>query len=111
MRMDNSWEDFRKKFKTGISAVYRKADELTRIGKLRLEIVAVKRDIEKAFIEMGGRLYHQISEESRYDTKDDPQIEIKIYSVTEIQICDPAVLSAIYNTFKEMRSLMFRFLS
>jgi vacuolar-type H+-ATPase subunit I/STV1 len=74
MRMDNSWEDFRKKFKTGISAVYRKADELTRIGKLRLEIVAVKRDIEKAFIEMGGRLYHQISEESRYDTKDDPQI-------------------------------------
>jgi vacuolar-type H+-ATPase subunit I/STV1 len=74
MRMDNSWDDFRKKFKTGISAVYRKADELTRIGKLRLEIVAVKRDIEKAFIELGGRLYHQISEESRYDTKDDPQI-------------------------------------
>jgi len=72
--MDNFWDNFRKNFKTGVRTVYRKTGELTRIGRLRLEIVAVKRDIEKAFVELGGRLYHRIDQERKYDTKDDPEV-------------------------------------
>lgn len=72
--MENFWSDFRKNLRAGVRTVYKKAEELTRVGRLKLEIVAVKRDIEKAFIELGGRLYHQIDQERKYDTKDDPEV-------------------------------------
>ncbi len=54
--------------------VSKKADELTRIGRLKLEIVAVKRDIEKGFIELGGRIYHKVDQEQKYDVKGDQEV-------------------------------------
>ncbi|TFH01998.1 MAG: hypothetical protein E4H13_03395 [Calditrichales bacterium] len=62
--MDTFWQ----KLKLGISDGYHtlsvKTDELTRMGRLKLEMIAAKRDIEKAFIELGGRVYHSFQEKS-----------------------------------------------
>ncbi len=72
--MEKFWDRIKQNLNAGMKTVSRKTEELTRIGKLKLEIVAVKRDIEKAFIELGGRLYHRIDQDGKYDTKDDPDI-------------------------------------
>ena len=55
--METTWEKIRKNIITGYQSLSEKAGEMTRIGRLKLEIVAVKRDIEKAFIEVGGRVF------------------------------------------------------
>jgi len=63
--MDTFWQ----KLKLGISEGYQtlsdKTEELTRIGRLKLEIIAVKRDIEKGFIELGGRVYQSFQEKNK----------------------------------------------
>ncbi len=72
--MDNFWEEFKTNLRAGIKTVSRKTEELTKIGRIKLEMVSVKRDIEKAFIELGGRIYHNIDQEKKFDTKSDPEI-------------------------------------
>jgi len=72
--METFWDRIKQNLDAGFKTVSRKTEELTRIGRLKLEIVAVKRDIEKAFIELGGRLYHKIDQDGVYDTKDDQDI-------------------------------------
>jgi predicted AlkP superfamily phosphohydrolase/phosphomutase len=60
--MKTIWKKAKKSILDGYHSVSDKAEELTKIGRLKLEIVAVKRDIEKAFIELGGRIYDAFQE-------------------------------------------------
>jgi len=55
--METTWEKIRQNIVNSYQSLSEKAGEMTRIGRLKLEIVAVKRDIEKAFIEVGGRIF------------------------------------------------------
>jgi hypothetical protein len=55
--METTWEKIRKNIGSTFRSLSEKTGEITRIGRLKLEIVAVKRDIEKAFIEVGGRVF------------------------------------------------------
>jgi predicted transcriptional regulator len=60
--MENIWIKAKKSIIESYQSVSDKAEELTKIGRLKLEMVAVKRDIEKAFIELGGRIYDAFQE-------------------------------------------------
>ena len=61
--METTWENIRKNIVSTFQSLSEKAGEITRIGRLKLEIVAVKRDIEKAFIEVGGRVFQSFEKE------------------------------------------------
>ncbi len=41
----------------GYNNISEKAEEVTKIGRIKIEIIASKRDIEKLFVELGGRFY------------------------------------------------------
>jgi hypothetical protein len=72
--MSNFWESLKKNVQEGIHTVSEKTDELTRIGRLKIEIIAVKRDIEKSFIELGGRVYELLKSEKKISLTKDQQI-------------------------------------
>jgi hypothetical protein len=55
--METSWENIKKSISGSYQMLSKKAGKLTQIGRLKLEVIAVKRDIEKAFIELGGRVF------------------------------------------------------
>lgn len=57
------FDDLAKTFKKGITVVARKTDEYTKIGKIKVEIIGIKRDIEKKFSELGGKTFQLIAEE------------------------------------------------
>ncbi|OQX95051.1 hypothetical protein B6I21_07435 [candidate division KSB1 bacterium 4572_119] len=61
------WEDFTKMFKKGVTVVAKKTDEYTKIGKIKVDIIGIKRDIDKQFTQLGGKVYQLIAEEN--DTK------------------------------------------
>ncbi len=46
--------------KTGMKSLSEKSDEWTRIGRTKLEIISVKRRIEQAMLELGGRVYDHV---------------------------------------------------
>jgi len=59
----------------GYSNLSEKAEEITKIGRVKLEIIAIKRDIEKTFVELGGRFYESFNSRSTDDMKDNEQVK------------------------------------
>lgn len=51
------WEDIKKTVKEGVSVAAEKTEEYTKIGKLKVEILNMKRNIDKTFTELGRETY------------------------------------------------------
>jgi hypothetical protein len=73
--METSWNKIRKGLSDGFKNLSDKTAEMTKIGRLKIEIIALKRDIEKAFIELGGRVYHQFEEKTEENILSDQRIK------------------------------------
>lgn len=63
--MAHLWDDIAKTIREGVDTVVEKTGELTKIGKIRIDILNIKRNIDKSFSELGGRVYHLITEEKK----------------------------------------------
>lgn len=59
-RNDNLWDNLRQGFKEGLQFTVQKTEELTRIGKLRLDIAAARRRMDKAAAELGMLVHEQM---------------------------------------------------
>ena len=58
------WEDFTAMFKKGVSVVAKKTDEYTKIGKIKVDIIAVKREIDKNYTQLGSKVYELLVQEN-----------------------------------------------
>jgi hypothetical protein len=85
--MGTTWKKIKKGMSDGFQNLSDKTDEMTQIGRLKIEIIALKRDIEKAFIELGGRVYHQWGEKEN-DLLSDQRIKklVKDIKVLETKL-------------------------
>jgi hypothetical protein len=83
--MADFWGSLRKNLSDGIKKVSAKTEELTQIGRLKIEVIAVKRDIEKSFIELGGRVYHQLDEDGTYDVRKDENIQRLVKTIKDFE--------------------------
>ena len=73
--MSSFWESVRKNVQQGLHTVSEKTDELTKIGRMKIEIIAVKRDIEKCFVELGGRVYELLQSEKKISINKNTDIQ------------------------------------
>ncbi|MDZ7263715.1 MAG: hypothetical protein ONB16_03970 [candidate division KSB1 bacterium] len=55
-------DDLTNAFKKGIGVLARKTDEYTKIGKIKVDIIGIKREIDKKFNELGGKTYQLLVE-------------------------------------------------
>ncbi len=80
------WDDVRKslqdlgnlaaeKGKVFSKAAADKAEELTRTGKIKLDILQVNREIDHLFSELGGKVYHLQSEDALDSLAEDEEIK------------------------------------
>lgn len=70
------WDDLSRFFKKSVSVVAQKTDEYTKIGKIKVDIIGIKREIDKQFTELGGKVYHLIADEN--DTKIASNNDVKV---------------------------------
>jgi hypothetical protein len=73
--MSKLWDDIAKNIREGIDTVVEKTEELTKMGKIKVDIINVKRNIEKNFSELGGRVYHIIVEENSTKIAGDQEVK------------------------------------
>jgi len=73
------WDDFQKYFKKGVSVVAQKTDEYTKIGKIKVDIISIKREIDKRNTELGSKVFQLIAVEknSRISTNEDVKVSIE----------------------------------
>jgi len=81
--METTWKNIRSNIVKGYRSVSEKTGELTKIGRLKLEIIATKRDLEKAFIELGGRVYDSFKNHSQNEILGKPPVLILIEKIKE----------------------------
>lgn len=58
--MGTFWEDVKKTVKQGLSVAAEKTEEYTRIGKIKVDIMGIKKDIDKTYREIGTCAYELI---------------------------------------------------
>lgn len=73
--MANLWDDIAKTIREGVDTVVEKAEELTKIGKIKVDILNIKRNVEKKFSELGGRVYHLIAKEKKTGVSNDKEVK------------------------------------
>jgi len=78
------WDDLANLFKRGVSTVAKKTDEYTRIGKIKVDIIGIKRDIDKKFTELGGKTYQLIVEENNSRVASNEEVKAIIDSIKEL---------------------------
>lgn len=75
MNRDDLWTQIRQSFKDGIHYTVQKTEELTRIGRLKLEIASQKRRLARLFGELGARSYALLTAEGEaLDLREDARM-------------------------------------
>lgn len=60
MEMEKLWERIRKSVVEGAAYAAEKTEELTKLGKAKIEILNLKHKISKSFTELGGIAYESL---------------------------------------------------
>ncbi len=79
------WETLKKGLVEGFQVASDKTSEYTRIGRLKIDVLGIKKEIEEKFIELGGRVYHKINEENEYNLKEDEEINSLISEIRKLE--------------------------
>ena len=74
-----------KSIKESIQKLSQKTDEVTRVGRLKIGIIATKRDLERKMIVLGGKVYDLVEEETTINIKKHPDIEMVIKEIKEME--------------------------
>jgi len=61
--IEGVWEDVRLWLTDATKTALKEAEDLTRRGRLKMDIIRVSRDIEKGLADLGGRAYKQLSKD------------------------------------------------
>ena len=78
-------DELAKNIRTGISSVAAKTEELTKIGKIKVEILGIKRNIEKNFTELGGKVYHLLVEEKDSQVASNAEVKKIIDQIKDLE--------------------------
>ena len=82
--MGSLWEDLRDGIRDGIALVADKTDEYTKIGKFKIDMLGIKRNIEKLFSELGGRSY-EILQAGETKVEKDEQVVKLVQDIKELE--------------------------
>jgi predicted RNase H-like nuclease (RuvC/YqgF family) len=83
--MADLWEDIQKTIREGVTTIAEKTEELTKIGRAKVEILNIKRQIERKFAELGGKVYHLIAEEGSARVASNPEVKDLIADVQRLE--------------------------
>lgn len=72
--MGSLWEDIRKSLKEGLETVAGYTEEYTKIGRLKVDVAAIKHNINRLFGELGGRVYELLSQDPRSQVASDGKV-------------------------------------
>jgi hypothetical protein len=72
--MKTLWNDVKDWLSDTTKVAIKEAEDLTRKGKLKMEMLALSRRIEKKMAELGGFVYHNLIKNEAYDFSKSNQV-------------------------------------
>lgn len=79
------WDDLVGFFKKGVSTVAKKTDEYTKIGKIKVDVIGIKREIDKKLSELGGKTYQLIAEENNAKVASNEEVKTILDNIKDLK--------------------------
>ncbi len=79
------WEDVREWLTDATRSAIKEAEDLTRRGRLKMDIVNLSRQIERGLAELGGVVYEQVSAEADAPVVVDTRIKQLVEKLAKLQ--------------------------
>jgi len=79
------WEDIKKSATEAISYVSEKTEELTAVGKLKLEISSLRRKLEARFKDLGGLVYDRVEKGQAGALAEDDEIKKLVTEISTLE--------------------------
>ena len=79
------WDKIRQSVVEGMSTAAEKTEELTRLGKAKLDVLAIKRKISKQFTELGGLAYEASKDKKPQEAFKTPEVTVIIDTITVLE--------------------------
>ena len=83
--MSKFWEDVKTYVKQGATVVAEKTEELSKMGKIKIDIMGIERNLQKTLSELGGQVYHLAVDEKSVKIVDDDKVKEIIEKVKGIE--------------------------
>jgi hypothetical protein len=83
--MAGVWEDIKKSVKQGLTFAADKTEEYTKIGKVKLDVLNLKRDIEKNFKEMGMEVFDLLGQAKKVNIADNAKVKELADKIIELR--------------------------
>jgi hypothetical protein len=82
---DKIWSDVKKGIKDTVTYVSEKTEELTTLGRLKLDIAGINRKVDKKFNELGKNVYSKMDKEEGLVLDSDEEIKTIIEEVSALE--------------------------
>jgi len=83
--MAELWDKIRKSLEDGYKVTKDKTEELTKLGKLKIDILSTKHKISKSFTEIGGIVYEANKEGKSPDVLESPEITVLVETIKGLE--------------------------
>jgi hypothetical protein len=73
--MPSLWDDIKKKVQQGVAVAAEKTDELRKIGKVKMDIINVKRSLDNGYKDLGMAVHEHVSSGKKGDLKQEDKVK------------------------------------
>lgn len=84
--MDKILNDIFHSVRDGFVSIVAKANDLAKVGRLKLDTIGIKHNIDKLFAELGERVYHLSKLKRQTQIVTDPTVQSLMSRIQELQI-------------------------
>jgi len=77
----NLWKQLHK----GLKNAGGKTSDFTKIGRIKIDVLGIKKEMEEKFIELGGRVYQLMGEEEKNDYTKNKEINHIVEQIHELE--------------------------
>jgi gas vesicle protein len=83
--MSTNWEDVRKSINEFFTSAAEKTDEFIKVGKRKISITEIRRNMTSHYAELGGRVYHLIRQGESADLGSDSEVESLVSRIQKLE--------------------------
>ncbi len=80
------WKKIKTKISQNVQLAGNKTVEITKVGRIKIDVLALKKEIEEKLVELGGRVYHLSIEGGKIDVNSDKKILQLIEQIKELEV-------------------------
>ncbi|MBN2425334.1 MAG: hypothetical protein JXR46_13695 [Calditrichaceae bacterium] len=78
------WENLKKGLVDGLHTATDKTTEYTKIGRIKIDLLGLKKELEEKLVELGGRVYQAYDEKKEISLTSDMKIKQLLTRISEL---------------------------